>query len=873
VSDSRQSGRGDEAYRLLFEHAAARFRSFFESAPIGEAIVATDGRFLEVNDSLCELVGYPRDELVGKSFGEITHPDDLDADLEFVRQMLADEIRTYQMEKRYLHRLGHVVWTLLSVSLVREADGTPSYFISQIQDITERRAAAERLRRAEVRYRTLVEQLPLGVYVRPLDMSRPNIYCSPQVEPMLGYSAEDWQSDPGLLTRIVHPDDREAVLADAARVRETGEPTRREYRCIARDGRVVWVEDETHREVGADGEQVVQGFLQDISERKQAEEERDRLRHRLEETQRLEAVGRLAGGIAHDFNNMLTAIKGYSELLVEELPHSTRAHHEASQIMRAAEQAASLPAQLLAFSRGQALEPQLVDLRTVVAGTTELLRRVISEAIDLVVVPTRQPAFARVDLGQVQQVLINLALNAGDAMPAGGTLTVTTETASIGAGVAAEHQVSPGAYVVISVADDGEGMDAETRARAFEPFFTTKPQGGGSGLGLASVYGTVSQSGGFVRLESEPGSGTVVHVHFPAAAAPLAANEPPLDEAPPQLPLILVVEDEQLVRDFATRVLERAGFEVHTAANGVDALSLLERVGRPIDVLLADMVMPGMGGRELAERVLAQRPEATVVFTSGYTEETPSLGAVGSARSGFLQKPFSSAALVAAVSEAAERVRPTEGTVTAARDPITCVVADDHPAVLDAVSRYLVRAGFSVVARVSRADEALLEIEARRPTVALVDIRMEPFNGIEIVRRAAITAPETGIVLYTGHHDHELLRQALDAGARGFVRKDTPLSELAQGLAAVAQGGTHVDQELAAVLAAAATTAPLPALTKRERQVLALVSDGKTNHDVGAELGISAETVQTHVRNAMTKLSADTRTQAVATAMRQSLIA
>ena len=858
--------------------AEARFRSFFESAPIGEAIVGLDGRFLEVNNALCEIVGYSEAELPAMTFQDITHPDDLDADLEFVRQMLAGEIRIYQMEKRYLHKGGHMVWVLLSVSLVRSRAGTPSYFISQIQDITERRAAEAELRQAELRYRTLVEQLPLGMYIRPVDMSLPNIYASPQVEPMIGYPPKMWENNAHLLASIVHPDDRERVLADAAAVRETGKPSRDEYRYIARDGRVVWVQDETFRLLDEHGEPYVQGFLLDITERKNAEAERDRLRVELHDAQKLEAIGRLAGGVAHDFNNMLTAIKGYSELLLDGLQPGTRLHHEAEQIRRAAEQASSLPEQLLAFARKQPLAAKLVDVNTLVATASVLLRHLIGEQIELITIPAPHPAFAQVDPDRIEQLLVNLALNARDAMPTGGSLTIATSTTEITAETAQDHDETgadrdevAGSYVVVSVADDGEGMDAETRERAFEPFFTTKPQGKGSGLGLASVHGTVSQSGGFVRVESEPGRGTTVRLYFPAAAAvPVEEAEP---HSEPAL-VVLLAEDEDIVRELVSSVLEREGFEVHAARDGLEALEQLERIDRPIDLLVTDLVMPRMSGQELAERVAERQPQARTVFISGYSEESPTLerGALG--ESAFVRKPFSPSALVQTVNSVITRTRsssrPARPNVDA--DQVTCVIADDHPAVLDSVSRYLEMAGIGVVARVSRADEALREIESHRPLTALVDITMEPFNGIEVARRAAVSSPETGIVLYTGHHDHALLREALDAGARGFVLKATPLSELVTALGTVAAGGTYVDALLASALAAAATTAPLPALTKRERQILTLLSGGMTNEKAAKELGISAETVQSHVRNAMTKLDADTRTQAVATAIRQALI-
>jgi two-component system cell cycle sensor histidine kinase/response regulator CckA len=975
VSDRKR----DEEILLESEE---RFLNAFENAPIGMALVALDGSWLQVNRSLCELIGYTHDELLaGATFQDITHPDDLEVDLEYVRQMIAGEIETYQMEKRYLHKLGHIVWVLLSVSLVGSSDGSPLYFISQIQDITERKRAHEALERskaqlaeaqeiaqlaswergedgsitwsnqvyrtfgldpesgppteaelmelvhpedresvlaamqqarasqeplsvefriaradgdirwiqsrgktvlvdgqevrrvtaqditerkeaeqrlaeAEQRYRLLVEQLPIGMYVRPLDLSKPNIYASPQVEPMLGYPASAWETDPDLLAKIVHPDDRERVLSGAEHVRKTGEPLRDEYRYVRPDGRVVWVQDETYTVNDEHGTPAfVQGFLLDISERKQAEAERDRLREDLHHAQKLEAVGRLAGGVAHDFNNMLTAIKGYSELLVGALDRDDPLRSHAAQIRRAAEQASALPRQLLAFSRKQTLQPELVDLSEVVANTTDLLRRLISETISLKTYVVDH-VMACVDASQLEQVLINLALNARDAMPEGGTLTIVTGTVEIVAAVAAEHEVQPGQYSVITVTDTGHGMDTETKDKIFEPFFTTKAVGRGSGLGLASVYGTVSQSGGFIRVESEPGEGARFEIYFPSVT-----QEHVLEEAhDPAAPAVLLAEDEEIVRDLAVSVLENAGFAVHSVANGRDAVALFEREGQSIDVVVTDMVMPEMGGRAVADQILERSPETPIVYMSGYTDESPD----SQSSSTFLQKPFSAESLV----EAVRGAMPQE-----VIDPIgvTCVIADDHPAVLDAISHFLESRGVRIVARATTGEQAVQAIRHHRPGVALLDARMQGLSGVEVVRRAVIDSPETRSIVYTGLEDRGLVGLALAAGACGFVLKDAPLTELARAVAVVAAGGIYADADATDLLAPAA--AEPRALTPREQEVLGHLANGKTNDKVAQELGISPETVQSHVRNAMGKLGADTRTEAVATALRQSLIA
>ncbi len=980
--------------------AEARFRSFFEHAPIGDVIFGSDGRYVEVNDAFCELVGYSREELQELTWRELTHPDDLERDVELVLKLLQGDVETYQIEKRYVHRLGHSVWALLTASLFHGAEGEPLHFVSQVvdvterrlaqeavaesaarlaeaqrlahvgswewrveenvlawsdelyrilaidpgsgelsyerylerihpddrtrfesvvsktfeaggsyaheyrvvlpdgttrwiqgrgqieigpegparlrgtaQDITERKEAEQRLVDAELRYRTLVERLPLATYIRPLDMSRPNVYASPQVEQMLGYSAEEWQGNPRLLAEIVHPDDRQRVLAEAARVRSTGEPFRGEYRYIARDGRVVWVQDETYVVQDEHGEPCVQGYLLDITERKQAEEERDRLRDELHHSQKLDAIGQLAGGVAHDFNNMLTAIKGYSELLLDGLEPGSPLRAEAEQIRRAADQASGMTSQLLAFSRKQPSQPKLIDLNEVVSAASDLLRRLVGGAVELVADARAQVAGVLADPTQIEQVLLNLAVNARDAMPAGGTLRITTQNVEIGEERAAEHEAVAGSYVVISVADTGQGMDASTKERVFEPFFTTKGPGQGSGLGLATVYGIVKQSSGFVRVESEPHAGSVFEVYLPCATAGPSPNGLPADQlgAPGgQNGSVLLVEDEEIVRDLARTVLERAGYSVRAAVNGADALALCAQATTEIDLLVTDMVMPGMGGRELAERVLALRPGAGVVLMSGYTEEAPVVEIAEGVAAGFLQKPFAPGALVRVAREGVRHAAGNGHTDCApALKPVTCVVADDHPAVLDSVSRFLEGQGMEVMARVADGDAALREIMARRPALALLDVGMTPTSGIDVARQVAQAAPGTRIVLYTGSREQGLLERALEAGARGFVLKEAPLSELARALGVVADGGTYVDPELSGAVVSAGTSSALAPLTKREREVLSLLADGMTNERAATALGVAAETIQSHVRNAMAKLDADTRTEAVATAIRQ----
>jgi PAS domain S-box-containing protein len=363
-------------------------------------------------------------------FLERVHPDDrarVEAAIAHSSATGADSA----MEYRIMLPDGRVRW--LRTHRAVEFDGPrPVRMFGTALDVTEQKEVEQRLRDAETRYRTLLEQLPLAFYIRPLSLAEPNIYVSPQVETMLGFQAREWLTNPELLEQIVHPDDREKVLGDASRVRKTGVPLREEYRYITADGRVVWTLDETYLVANEAGEPyAVQGFLLDITERKEAEAERDRLLAELYHAQRLEALGRLAGGVAHDFNNMLTAIEGYSDLLLERLEPGSPLRVDAEEIRRAAGRASSLTRHLLAFSRRQTLEPQLVDLNEVVSGATNLLERLIGETIHLRAIPGATEPFLLADPAQVEQVLLNLVLNARDAMPADGTLTIETENVAL----------------------------------------------------------------------------------------------------------------------------------------------------------------------------------------------------------------------------------------------------------------------------------------------------------------------------------------------------------------------------------------------------------------------------------------------------------
>jgi PAS domain S-box-containing protein len=467
-----------------------------------DCIVTMDaaGIVRDFNPAAERTFGYPSEEAIGRLLGDLIVPPDF-------RELHARGLRRYletgeskALGKRLTMTAMRSDGTTLPIELsIAKVEGPQPLFVGFIRDLTETMAAEEELRAAEDRYRSLIENIPLVTYMNSVETPFSSIFMSPQIESLLGYTPDEWAADPDLAVTGIHPDDRERIVALGREAREQGVPSRSEFRFIAQDGRTVWVLDQTIPVRDASGSIVShQGFLLDITEQKQLEEQ-------LRQSQKMEAIGQLAGGIAHDFNNMLTAITGYAELLGYSFAEGDSRLDDIGELKRAAAHAAGLTRQLLAFSRKQTLLPQRLDANEVVSGLEPMLRRTIGDQIEITL--ELEPGLAQVeaDPDQLTQVVLNIALNARDAMPEGGRLTISTSAVDAG--------------VAIVVSDTGTGMDEETLEHIFEPFFTTKDTGKGTGLGLATVYGVVSQSGGRIEVESQPGAGSTFRVLLPRAAA------------------------------------------------------------------------------------------------------------------------------------------------------------------------------------------------------------------------------------------------------------------------------------------------------------------------------------------------------------------
>jgi PAS domain S-box-containing protein len=396
------------------------------------------------------------------------------------------------------------------------------------------------------------------------------------------------------------------------------------------------------------------GTYYDISDRKHAEVEKAKLEGQLQQAMKMEAVGRLAGGVAHDFNNLLTVITGYSELLLQKMEKDSPMHAEMEEISRAGERAASLTQQLLAFSRKQIIEPKVLHLDSLVAEMHRMLIRLIGEDIALQTTTGKSLGSVKVDPGQFQQILVNLVVNARDAMPGGGKIVVETMNVDLDEGYCATHPyISPGRYVMLSVSDTGHGMSDEVKAHIFEPFFTTKERGSGTGLGLATTFGTVKQAGGSIEVYSEAGIGTSFKIYLPRVEE--EASPPVKDDRPQDMrggsETVLLVEDEDIVRNLCIRILEQLGYKVMQARNGAEAIALTQGYGDRIDLLLTDVVMPGMSGAELATKLVPLQPYMKVLFTSGYTDDAILRHGILEEGVSFIGKPYTPSALARKVRE------------------------------------------------------------------------------------------------------------------------------------------------------------------------------------------------------------------------------
>ena len=624
----------------------------FEASPNPVVAVDSDARITYANPQVEATFGYTRDELIGQRV-EVLRPERVTARHVahrdgFIGRPVARPMGI-GMDLSGRRKDGTEFPVEISLSPIRTAEGL--HVFATVVDITARKAMESALAESERRFRAVLEASPNAVVA--VDSRARITYVNPRVQATFGYSREELLGEPVevLLPERVgarHLAHRDGFIANpVARPMGIG----LDLAGRRKDGTEFPVEISLSPVRTSEGTDVFATVV-DITARKAME-------NQLLQALKLESIGRLAGGIAHDFNNMLFAIRGYAELLEEDLGGEALDRAEAGRnvaaIADAADRAAALTAQLLAFSRQQVVSAREIDLNEAVRSVEPMARRLIGEHIHLKLNLDAAAGGARIDPGQLDQILINLVVNARDAMPEGGTVTIETANAELDAAYAAEHiEVVPGPHVMLAVSDTGMGMELEVREHIFEPFFTTKELGKGTGLGLATIYGIVRQASGHIWLYSEPGHGTVFKLYFPRVDADSkeAAAVGPSQAAAESAGRVLVVEDEPAVRTMTTRHLERAGYRVTAVADGLEAMAAVESLGEPVDVLVSDVIMPNMSGIKLAELVMERYPSVGLVLLSGYTAETLYLERVTSPGAIFLAKPSTAAQLLDAVRRA-----------------------------------------------------------------------------------------------------------------------------------------------------------------------------------------------------------------------------
>ena len=634
-----------------------RFRTIFEQAAVGVAQVdSRTGRFVRVNKKFCDIVGYSPEEMSDMRFQDITHPDHVQPDTDKVARLLAGDIGPYSIEKRYIHKNGSTVWVTLTVSPLRAEGLDPTFHIGIVQDITERKRAEQALLESEENYRNLFENAPIGIF--QTDSRGRALTVNSAMATILGLAspqeAVEYYSDLGGQLYL-RPERRDQFLS---LLRREGHVKDFEYEAQTADKRRVWLSMNARvRSHHKDGSLLIEGFTTDITERKKAEAERDLMENQFHEAQRLESVGRLAGGVAHDFNNMLSVIHGHAEMAMEEVDPAHPLYADLMEIDMAARRSTDLTRQLLAFARRQTIAPVVLDLNETVEGMLKMLRRLIGEDIDLAWLPGKNLWSVKVDPSQVDQILANLSVNARDAITGVGKVTMETGNVAFDEAYCADHPgFLPGEFVLLAVSDNGSGMDRETFEKLFEPFFTTKGVGKGTGLGLATVYGIVKQNSGFINVYTEPGRGATFKIYLPRHGESIGehAKAKAIESPGGKGETVLLVEDEAAILNMTVRMLERLGYTVLATGKPGEAVRIAEEHTGGIHLLMTDVVMPGMNGRDLAHTLLPLNPNMKCLFMSGYTANVIAHHGVLDEGVNFIQKPFSRQALAAKIREALE---------------------------------------------------------------------------------------------------------------------------------------------------------------------------------------------------------------------------
>ena len=617
-----------------------------DSAVNGMAILDTEGKFVYVNSAFARMIGNTtREAMLGKSWRDVSNPQNVAPVESEIREAVKQHGKWFGPLTLH-HSNGKVVRAEMAVTTLPDG-GTICVSHDITERVSEQRARAE----TEIKYRTLIEQVAAISYIAELGTHGQWLYVSPQIETILGYTTEEWLiASRDWLLRV--PPEDHPILITAEERSARGEPFQAEYRIMRKDGETIWVSDSAVVVRGSDSHPVMEGLIVDITDRKLLEDQ-------LQQARKMEAVGRLAGGVAHDFNNLLTIIKGYVEMALHRCLDRPELHSDIRRIEEAADRAVTLVRQLLAFSRKQVLRPKILDLNTIVLNLDQLLRRLMGENIEMKTLASKDVGAIKADPGQIEQVIMNLVVNARDALPNGGRILIETSNVDLDSSYTRDHAVVvPGPYVLLAVTDTGIGMTNDTVTHIFEPFYTTKESGRGTGLGLSTVYGIVKQSGGYIWVYSELGKGTTFKVYLPRV------KDAVLDSPAPEIlasatrkghETILLVEDEPDLRELTQMVLSERGYTVIEASSPAEAERQAGNNGAEIHLLLTDVVMPGISGRELAKRLTGRFPNLRVMYMSGYTYNVIAQDGTLEEGISFLQKPFTPQTLTEKVREALDR--------------------------------------------------------------------------------------------------------------------------------------------------------------------------------------------------------------------------
>jgi len=660
--DIAERKRADEALRE--SEKKARFLADIlehSSQPFG--IGNPDGSLGFLNSAFCELTGYSAEELRAMDWVmELTPPEWREHEEKMLAK-LQPEVKPVRYEKEYIRKDGSRVPVELFVHQVSDATRAGPYYYAFVTDITERKRAEEAMRESETKYRIVAHNTyDWEFWLSPEGQF---IYTSPSCKQVTGYDSEEFMVDSGLLNRIIHPDDRPIFDSHQveAQQKEICGPV--EFRIVRLDGTSCWIGHVCQPVFDKDGNFLgTRGSNRDITERKRVEEEKNKIQVQLFQSQKMDSIGTLAGGIAHDFNNLLTVIQGHSQMLMLEFDEADSHYQDLKEIQRASVRASNLTRQMLLFSRKQPMEFISLNLNETVDGLLKMLKRLIGEDMAISAELESNPWAAKGDQGNIEQVIMNLTINARDAMPNGGKIIIKTENVHIDESYCGVYPYAqPGNYICLSIKDTGVGMDKEVLQRIFEPFFTTKGVGKGTGLGLSVVYGIVKQHEGWINVESEPGQGSTFKIYLPATSVrpeDVAEKRVSLQDFQGGGERILVVEDEEGVLKFAKKTLVENGYTVFVAASAEEAINIFEKEKGNFQLVFSDVILPGKTGLELVDELFSHNPELKVLLSSGYTDPKSHLDFIQQRGFQFLQKPYNMDSLLKNIREIIEKAKGTQ---------------------------------------------------------------------------------------------------------------------------------------------------------------------------------------------------------------------